>query len=114
MMNCLYVDTSLEIGIGIWNQFISGLNHKVPVPKGLLVSGSSEISFARFWSVIVHAIMEANKVPVPEGSVMAKLPELHLNKIKLFKSIDYPLVPPMNAYLESFLPQKHVVVVKYK
>ena len=64
--------------------------------------------------MIVKALLEAHtEILIPADAEVAKLPELNVTKIKLFKSITYPFGPPMNDYMETFLPNDHVVVVKY-
>ncbi|KAL6550645.1 hypothetical protein OROMI_021133 [Orobanche minor] len=105
MLYCLYYNSTYDISIGIWKQFIMGINHK---------NKSKEISFARFWSIIVKALLDATPdIKVTAKDAVAVLPELKISKLKMLISEDFKYGPPLSDWMEEDLPKDHSLIKKY-
>ncbi|KAI3700355.1 hypothetical protein L2E82_44981 [Cichorium intybus] len=79
----VYHDLNLDYGSILWNQFVKSINYK---------NRHSEISCARFWSIVVQRTLTKHDIHIMTDSVMAAIPILPTSTFVKTNSKDFEFI----------------------
>ena len=99
------VHEGVDISTTLWKQFVMSLSSS---------SRSTEISMARFWAVIVHAIISSAKTPMLlEESSHAVFSQMAISRVNTMATSTDKHGGRLTSHMVSLLPKDNQIVVDY-
>ncbi|KAI3505833.1 hypothetical protein L1887_28119 [Cichorium endivia] len=100
----LYNDVNLDYGSILWSQFIDSVNYKLR---------HTEISCARFWSLVVSRTISKHDIHIMTDSVMAVIPTLPTTTFVTTKAEDFEFIGSIPMTMTKRVPNDVQCVVEY-
>ncbi|KAI3709029.1 hypothetical protein L2E82_38736 [Cichorium intybus] len=101
----LYHDINLDYGSILWSQFVESVNYK---------NRHSEISCARFWSIVVKRAIEQNHLHVMTDSVLAVIPTLSTTQFATTRSEDFDFIGSIPITMLDRVPKDVQCIAEYR
>ncbi|KAI3765950.1 hypothetical protein L2E82_15997 [Cichorium intybus] len=101
----LYHDINLDYGSILWSQFVESVNYK---------NRHSEISCARFWTVVVKRAIEQHHLHIMTDSVLAVIPTLSTTQFATTKSEDFDFIGSIPITMLDRVPNGVNCIAAYR
>ncbi|KAI3790935.1 hypothetical protein L2E82_04384 [Cichorium intybus] len=101
----LYHDINLDYGSILWSQFVESVNYK---------NRHSEISCARFWTIVVKRAIEQHHHHIMTDSVLAVIPTLSTTQFATTKSEDFDFIGSIPITMLDRVPNGVHCIAAYR
>ena len=101
----IYNGIHLDYGSVLWQQLIQSLSS---------TSRHSEISYARFWTLITKWVMDKYHVPIVAGSPMSSIGTFHTTKIIVFDASKFQFIGSIPESMYGDVPADSHIIRTYK
>ncbi|KAL7595143.1 hypothetical protein Lser_V15G31155 [Lactuca serriola] len=101
----LYHDINLDYGSVLWQQLIQSLAS---------TSRHSEISYARFWTLVTKWVMDKYHVPIVANSPLSSIGTFHTTKIIVSDSSKFQFIGSISESMYGDVPSDSRIIRTYK
>ncbi|KAL7601907.1 hypothetical protein Lser_V15G26951 [Lactuca serriola] len=105
IMYGIYNGINMDYGFVLWQQLIQSLSS---------TSRHSEISYARFWTLITKWVMDKYHVPIVAGAPMSSIGTFHTTKIIVSDASKFPFNGSIPETMYGDVPADNRIIQTYK
>ncbi|KAL7587460.1 hypothetical protein Lser_V15G39921 [Lactuca serriola] len=105
IMYGIYNGINMDYGLVLWQQLIQSLSS---------TSRHSEISYARFWTIVTKWVMDKYHVPIVAGAPMSSIDTFHTTKIIVSDASKFPFNGSIPETMYGDVPVDNRIIRTYK